>query len=76
MKLAQINLTQSEWDALSPRAQIVALTNQGRDWVMQYFTCATRHNIGADVYEEQLKASDLTKEPTEETQAKKRFWLF
>ena len=73
-KLSTINLTQSEWDALSPQAQVVALNNQGRQWVVDYFKCAIRHNIGADVYEEQIKA--LGKEPDEIEEPKKPWWKF
>ena len=56
--LEAINLSQAEWNALSPNEQLSALNRQGRAWVVQYFKCAIRHNTGADVYEEGLRARD------------------
>ena len=56
--LSQIHLSQDEWDALTGQEQIAALNRQGQAWVTEYFICATRHNIGADVYEEQLREID------------------
>ena len=53
--LSEINLSEDEWNALDAQTQLSLLMRQGQQWIIEYFRCATRHNLGADVYEEQLQ---------------------
>lgn len=52
--LQPINISEPEWEGMEPKEQVQALFEGARRWAEQYFECAIRHNVGAEVYEAQL----------------------